>query len=70
MPCRLKFSHGRPIPRRSKKSDPSVLRDKLFQKACPELERDRIFNGASLSKKNPIPQFFGTSFLKKLVPKN
>jgi hypothetical protein len=28
--------------RRGEKSDPSILRDMLFQKACPELERDRI----------------------------
>jgi hypothetical protein len=39
-----------------KKSDPSIsslLRrdDKLFQKACPEVLRDRIFNGALVSKK-------------------
>jgi hypothetical protein len=35
-----------------KKSDPSVLRDKLFQKACPEVLRDRIFDGASMQKKS------------------
>jgi hypothetical protein len=41
----------------SKKSDPSVLRDKLFQKIG--------FLSQCRSQKNPIPQFFGTSFFKK-----
>jgi hypothetical protein len=32
---------------------PSAQRDdKLFQKACPELERDRIFDGAHKPKKS------------------
>jgi hypothetical protein len=26
------------------KSDPSILRDMLFEKACPEVLRDRIFS--------------------------
>jgi hypothetical protein len=39
------------------KSDPSILRDKLFEKIG--------FFGVMRSVKNPIPQYFGTSFLKK-----
>jgi hypothetical protein len=42
---------------KSKKSDPSILRDKLFEKIG--------FLAPRINQKNPIPQFFGTSFLKK-----